>query len=98
MAKLTKTEKFQAKMGIKMEHIRASLIELRAKAKEVQLEARAELDKSLDALEKSQGELKVKLDEWTKAGQEAGKELKKGLKISAKELKRSVKEAYKKLP
>jgi hypothetical protein len=98
MARLTKTEKFQAKIGIRMEHARAAYIELRAKAKEIQLEARTELDKSLNALEKTQGELKVKLDEWTKAGQGVGKELKKGIKISAGELKKAVKEAYKKLP
>lgn len=98
MAKLTRAEKFQAKMGIQMEHARAALIEMKAKAREMKLEARMELDKSLEALEKKHGELKVKLDEWGKAGQEAGQELKKGIKASAKELKQSVKEAYRKLP
>jgi hypothetical protein len=97
MARLTRMEKFQAKVGIEMDHLKARLIELRAKAKEAKLDAREEFDKGLDALEKAQGELKIKLDEWAKAGKEAGKDLKKGIKRSTKELKKSVKDAYKKL-
>jgi len=94
----TKMDKFKNKMDVKMDHLRAHLVNLRAKADKVELGARAEIDKSLAALDKSQGELKVKLDEWIKAGKESGKELEKGIKLSAKELKKAVKEAYKKLP
>ena len=54
MASMTKIEKFQAKIDIEMDHIKASLIELRAKAKEAKLDARTELEKGLDALESSQ--------------------------------------------
>jgi hypothetical protein len=97
MAKLTKQEKFQAKIRIEMDHIKARLIELRAKAKEAKLDARVEFDKGLDALDKAQEDLKSKLDEWAKAGKEAGKDLKKGIKRSAKELKKSARDAYKKL-
>ena len=81
-----------------MDHIRASLLELRAKAKEVRLDAKLEFEKGLDALERNHGDLKGKLDEWVKAGKEAGGELKKGLKRSAKELEDAVKKAYKNLP
>jgi hypothetical protein len=97
MARLTRMEKFQAKIGIEMDHLKARLIELRAKAKEAKLDAREEFDKGLDVLEKTQGDLKSKLDEWAKAGKEAGKDLKKGIKRSTKELRKSVKDAYKKL-
>jgi len=97
MARMTKTEKFKAKFDIEMDHIRAALIELRAKAKGAKLDARLEFEKGLDALEKNQGDLKAKLDEWAKTGKEAGGELKKGIKRSAKDLKKSVKKAYKTL-
>jgi hypothetical protein len=97
MARLTRMEKFQAKVGIEMDHLKARLIELRAKAKEAKLDARTEFDKGLYALEKAQNELKAKLDEWARAGRESGKDLQKGIKRSTKELKKSVKNAYKKL-
>lgn len=97
MARLTKIEKFKAKIDIEMDHIKARLIELRAKAKEAKLDAQVEFDKGLDALDKAQEDLKAKLDEWAKAGKEAGKDLKKGIKRSAKQLKKSVKKAYKSL-
>jgi gas vesicle protein len=97
MARLTKIEKFQAKIGIEMDHIKARLIELRAKAKEVKLDARVEFEKGLDALEKTQGEIKSTLDDWAKAGKEAAGDLKKTIKRSTKDLKKSVKDAYKSL-
>ena len=97
MARMTRMEKFKAKMDIEMDHIRAALMELRAKAKEAKLDARLEFEKGLDALEKNQGDLKAKLDEWAKTGMEAGGEIKKGIKRSAKDLKKSVKKAYKTL-
>ncbi len=97
MARLSRKDKFLAKIGIEMDHLKARLIELRAKAKEAKLEARTELDKSLDSLEKMQAEVKAKLDEWAKAGKEAGGELKKGIKRSTGEVKKSVKQAYKNL-
>ncbi len=98
MASLTKMEKFRAKIDIEMDHVRARLIDLRAQAGKLELKAREELDKSLDTLDKAQGDLKVKLDNWTKAGAESGKELAKGIKSSAKELRKGIKQAYKKLP
>jgi hypothetical protein len=98
MARMTRMEKFRVKMDIELDHIRASLIELRAKAKEAKLDARLEFEKGLDALEKNQGDLKSKIDEWAKAGKEAGGEIAKGIKRSAKDLKKGVKKAYKALP
>jgi ElaB/YqjD/DUF883 family membrane-anchored ribosome-binding protein len=97
MARLTRKEKFQAKISLEMDRIKAGLFELRAKTKEAKLDARVEWDKSLDALEKMQAEVKDRLEEWAKAGQDAGKELKKTIKRSTKELKKSVKDAYKSL-
>jgi len=97
MARLTKMEKFRAKIDIEMDHVRAALIELRAKAKEVKLDTRVSIEKSLDALEKNQGDVRSKLDEWAKAGKDAAGELQKTIKRSTKELRKSVKKAYKSL-
>ncbi len=98
MARMTKMQKYKVKMDIELDHIRAALIELRAKAKEAKLDARLEFEKGLDLLEKNQGDLKSKVEEWAKAGTEAGGELVKGFKRSAKDLKKGVKKAYKALP
>jgi hypothetical protein len=98
VARMTKMEKFRVKMDIEMDHIRAALIELRAKAKEAKLDGRLEYEKGLDALEKNHGDLKTKIDEWAKAGKEAGGEIAKGIKRSAKDLQKGVKKAYKALP
>jgi len=97
MARLTKIEKFKAKIDIEMDHIRASLIELRAKAKEVKLDTRVGIENTLDAIEKGQGDIKSKLDEWVKAGKDAAGDLKKTIKRSTKGLRKSVKKAYKSL-
>jgi hypothetical protein len=97
MAKLTKQEKFQAKIGIEMDHLKARLIELRAKANEVKLDAKVEYDKTLDALEKTQADIKTRLEEWTKTGQELAGDMKKTIKRSVKDLKKSIKDAYKSL-
>jgi gas vesicle protein len=97
MARLTKIERFKAKIDIEMDHIRASLIELRAKAKEVKLDARVSIENTLDTIEKGQGDIKSKLDEWVKAGKDAAGDLKKTIKRSTKDLKKSVKRAYKSL-
>jgi ATP-dependent 26S proteasome regulatory subunit len=97
MARLTRREKFQRKIEIETDRLKARLIELRAKAKEVKLDARVEFDKTLDSLEKTQGELKSRLDDWTKAGKDAAKDMKKSIKRSVKDLKKSVKHAYKSL-
>ena len=95
MAKMTKIEKFQAKMDIEMDHIRAALIELRAKAKEVKLDTRVSIERTLEAMEKNQSDIRSKLDEWAKAGADAASDLKKTIKGSTKDLRRSVKRAYK---
>jgi Skp family chaperone for outer membrane proteins len=97
MRRMTRREKFQAKIGIQMDHLKAGLIELRAKAKEAKLDARQDFDKGLDALEKAQEELKCRLDEWAKAGKEAERDLKKTIKRSSKNLRKSVKKAYRSL-
>ena len=97
MARMTKMEKFRGKIDIEMDHILASLIELRAKAKEVKLDTRVSVEKTLDALEGNRGEIKAKLDEWAKAGKDAAGDLQKTIKRSTKELSKSVKKAYKSL-
>ncbi|MGD1010078.1 MAG: hypothetical protein ABR951_08010 [Candidatus Aminicenantales bacterium] len=97
MARLTRIEKFKTKIDIEMDHVRAALIELRAKAKEVKLDTRVEIEKGLDAIEKGQADIGSKLDEWAKAGKDAAGDLKKTIKRSTKDLRKSVKKAYKSL-
>jgi hypothetical protein len=97
MARLTRIEKFKRKIDIDLDHIRASLIELRAKAKEVKLDTRVSIENTLDAIEKGQGDIKSKLDDWVKAGVNAAGDLKKSIKHSTKDLRKSVKKAYKSL-
>jgi hypothetical protein len=97
MARLTRIEKFKRKIDIDLDHIRASLIELRAKAKEIKLDTRVSIENTLDAIEKGQGDIKSKLDDWVKAGVNAAADLKKSIKRSTKDLRKSVKRAYKSL-
>ena len=47
MAKLTKTDEFLERLGIEMDHIKAGLIELKAKGRKLGLEARLDFEKGL---------------------------------------------------
>jgi len=97
MAKLTKADEFLERLGIEMDHVKAVLMELKAKGRTLKLEARLEYDKGLKSLEKKEGELKVRMGEWAKAGQKAGEDVKKGLERAAKDLKKAVDDAYARL-
>jgi len=97
MARMSKIDKFKAKASIQMDHIKAGLLELRAKAKEAKLDARQEFDKGIENLEKMQADVKCKLEEWSKAGQDAAGDVKKSLNRQIKSLSKSVKKAYKSL-
>ena len=41
--------------------------------------------------------IKVRMGEWSKAGQKAGEDIKKGLERAAKDLKKAVDDAYARL-
>jgi len=97
MARMTQIEKFKAKASIQMDHIKAGLLELRAKAKEAKLDARQEFDKGIEKLEKAQADVKCKLEDWAKAGQDAAGDMKKSISRELKSLRKSVKKAYKSL-
>ncbi len=97
MAKLTKKDEFLERLGIEMDHIKAGLMELKAKSRKLKLEARLEYDKGLKSLEKKEREFKVQMGEWTKAGQEAGEDMKKGLERAVRDLKKAVEDAYARL-
>jgi len=97
MAKLTKKDEFLERLGIEMDHVKAGLMELKAKSRKLKLEARLEYDKGLKSLEKKEQELKVRMGEWSKAGQKAGEDVKKGLERAAKDLKKAVDDAYARL-
>jgi hypothetical protein len=97
MAKLTKTDEFLERLGIEMDHVKAGLMELKAKGRTLKLEARLEYDRGLKSLEKKEQELKIRMGEWSKAGQRAGKDVKKGLERAAEDLKKAVDDAYARL-
>src|SRR5512137_179179 len=93
MAKLTRKDEFAERLGIEMDHIKAGLMELRAKGRKLRLEARVEFEKNRASLEAKEKELKSKVGEWAKAGEAAGAEFKKGAERAAKELRKAVKDA-----
>jgi len=97
MAKLNKTDEYLERLGIEMDHIKAGLMELKAKGRKLQLEARLDFDKGLKSLEKTQADLKVRMADWAKAGGEAGAEVKKGLERAARDLKKAVQDAASRL-
>jgi len=72
-------------------------MELKAKGRTLKLEARLEYDRGLKSLEKKEQELKIRMGEWSKAGQRAGKDVKKGLERAAEDLKKAVDDAYARL-
>ena len=97
MAKLTKTDEFRERLGIEMDHIKAGLAELKAKGRELKLEARLDFDKGLRAFEKTEKDLKVRMGEWAKAGGKAGEDVKSGLQRAAKDLKKAIGDAASRL-
>jgi len=97
MAKLSKKDEFLERLGIEMDHVKAGLMELKAKGRTLKLEARLEYDRGLKSLEKKEQELKIRMGEWSKAGQRAGKDVKKGLERAAEDLKKAVDDAYARL-
>ncbi|MBP1661331.1 MAG: hypothetical protein H6P95_2523 [Candidatus Aminicenantes bacterium] len=97
MKKLTKQDELKERLGIEMDHIKAQMLELKAKGRKLGLEARKDLDKQLLGLEKKQAELKVRLGEWAKAGEKAGSDVKAGLERAAKELKKALDSAASRL-
>ena len=97
MAKLSKTDEYLERLGIEMDHIKAGLMELKAKGRKLQLVARLDFDKGLKSLEKTQADLKVRMADWAKAGGEAGAEVKKGLERAARDLKKAVQDAASRL-
>jgi hypothetical protein len=97
MAKLTNKDEFLERLGIEMDHVKAGLMELKAKSRKLKLEARLEYDKAHKSLENKERELKVRMGEWTKAGEKAGEDVKKGLVRAARDLKKAVDDAYARL-
>jgi hypothetical protein len=94
MARISKKDEFQERIGVQMDHVKAGLMELKARARSVQLDARLEYRKQVEALEKKQKELKARVGGWKKAGRAAGKDLEKGIERSARELGKAVERAF----
>jgi len=97
MKKLSKKDEFLERLGIEMDHVKAGLTELKARSRKIRLEARLEFDKGLVSLEQAQKDLKVRIGEWTKAGEKATADMKKGLERAAKDLKKAVDDAASRL-
>ena len=90
MAKLTKTDEFQERIGILIDHAKARLFELKAGAREARLGARQDYARGIRALEKKQGELKTHFAAWQKAGQGASRDLIKKIEDTARDLRKSL--------
>jgi hypothetical protein len=90
MAKLTKTDEFQERIGILIDHAKARLLELKAGAREARLGARKDYARGIRALETKQGELKTHFGEWQKAGQAASKDLMKKIEDAARDLRKAL--------
>jgi hypothetical protein len=97
MAKMTKTDEFMERLGIEMDHIKAGLTELKARGRKLKLEARKDLDKGVEAFEKTRKDLKARMGEWAKAGEKARADVKHGLERAAKNLKKAVEDAASRL-
>ncbi len=69
MEKLSKKDELLERIGIEMDHIKARVLELKAQARKLGLEARLDLEKRLGSFEKTQEELKAHLADWAKAGE-----------------------------
>lgn len=93
MAKMTKEDELRERLSIEMDHLKARVLELKAKGRKLGLEARLEFEKKLPSLEKTQEEIKCRLADWAKAGEKATADMKKGLERAAKELKKAVDDA-----
>ncbi len=87
---MTKKDELRERLGIEMDHIKAGLADLKVKGRKLKLEARLDFDKGVKSFEKAQQDLKVRIGEWSKTGEKAGAEVKKGLEEAAKELKKGI--------
>ena len=97
MTKMTKTEELKERLAIEMDHVKAGMADLKARGRKLKLEARLDYEKGLKSLESAQADLKVRIAEWSKAGEKAGAEVKKGLEQAAKDLKKAVGDAASRL-
>lgn len=97
MAKLTKTDEFLERLGIEMDHIKAGLTELKARGRKLGLEARLDFERGLESIEKTEKDLKVRMEEWAKAGEKVGADVKMRLERAAQDLKKAVSDAASRL-
>jgi hypothetical protein len=97
MPKMSRTDELRERLSIEMDHVKARLLELKARARKLGLEARLDYEKGLRALEKKERELSGHMKDWAKAGGKAGTEMKKGLELAAKDLKKAVEDAWARL-
>jgi hypothetical protein len=73
-----------------MDHIKAGLMELKAKGRKLGLEARLDYEKGLGSIEKMQKDLKARMENWAEVGGKAGADVKKGLEQAAKDIKKAL--------
>jgi hypothetical protein len=97
MPKMSKTDELRERLAIEMDHVKARMLELKARARKLGLEARLDYEKGLRALETKERELKARMKDWAKAGEKAGTEMKKGVELAAKDLKKAVEDAWARL-
>lgn len=90
MQRMTKKDELMERLAIEMDHIKAGLTELKARGRKLKLEARLDFDKGIKSFETAHEDLKTRIGEWSKAGEKAGTEVKKGLEQAARDLKKAI--------
>jgi uncharacterized coiled-coil protein SlyX len=90
MQRTSKADELRQRLSIEMDHIKARMLEIKAQARKLGLEARLDLEKRLGPFEKAQEELKAHIAEWAKAGEKATADIRKRLEKGAKDLKKAV--------
>lgn len=95
---LRQKEAFQKTMQIELNELQTKIAELRKKTSAASAEARKEMQKAIQDLEKKKDEARKKLDEVNASTSSAWSTMKDGMTAAVEDLKTSYQEAVSKLP
>jgi hypothetical protein len=91
-------EAFQKVIRAELNEMQVKIADLQKKTSAASMEARAEMQKAIQDLEKKKDEARKKLDEVNESTTSAWSTLKDGMAIAVEDLKKTYKEAVSKLP
>ncbi len=91
-------EAFQKAIQNELNEMQVKIADLQKKTSAASVEARAEMQKAIQDLEKQKDEARKKLDEVNASTSSAWSKLKDGMNTAVADLKKSYKEAVSKLP